>query len=57
MAEVQCFSLLFLLDERIGNLFAAVNGGDEHDERATGNNQAEGAGGFVAGVVCSIAVS
>ena len=44
-------TLLLGLHERVGNLLAAVRRRDEHDERATGNDQAQGAGGLVTRIV------
>jgi hypothetical protein len=41
--------LLFL--KWVGNLFAAVDGGDEDEEGASGDDEAERSGGFVAFVV------
>lgn len=44
--------LLFLLDERVGNLLTAINRGDEHEQSSSRDNQAERAGGLVASIVC-----
>lgn len=43
--------LLFLLQEGVGDLLTAVGGGDEDNEGATGDDEAEGAGSFVALVI------
>ena len=40
-----CSLLFFGLSEGVGDLLAAVGGRDQHDERATGNDQAQRAGG------------
>lgn len=44
-------ALFFGLGEWIFDLFATVEGRDENKEGAASNNQAEGSGGFVAGIV------
>lgn len=40
-----------MLDERVGDLLAAVDPGDEHEQGAPRDDQAEGAGGLVAVVI------
>ena len=43
--------LLLRLHEGVGDFLAAVGRRDKHDESATGDNQAQRAGGLVARVV------
>lgn len=43
--------LLLWLHEGVGDFLAAIGGRNEHDESATGNDQAQGASGLVARIV------
>ena len=49
-------SSFLLLNERVGDLFAAVDGRDDDEEGATSDNEAELAVPYVAFIVC-IAIS
>lgn len=44
-------NLFFLLDERIGDLLAAVGWRNQHNQSAAGDDETKGAGSFISFVI------